>query len=280
VGDPGFFGGSVLLEGKRIIVTGGARGIAAGTVRSYVREGAQVAVMDIRDELGRQVVDEASALGPGEATYYHCDAADRKEVFEVFDSAIGAMGGLEVLAHVVGVNPGFRLAEEIDDKTWDFVFDVNVKGTLYTNQAVCAHMRKQGYGKIINYGSPAGLVGSAGCADYGASKGAVISWSRSIAKEWGRYGIRVNVVNPAIETPLRHEALANSSAFEPDGPLPISWAPTDEQWKSQLLVFGKTGLKGDAEQDMGPVMVFLASEGSDFMTGQMFNVDGGLCFVR
>src|SRR5690606_33824312 len=90
-------------KGKRLIVTGVALAIAAGTVRGYVQAGATVAVLDIQDEVGQKVVEHANTLGEGKATYYHCNVANRDEVFSVFEQAAKDMGGLDVLAHVAGV---------------------------------------------------------------------------------------------------------------------------------------------------------------------------------
>src|SRR5213593_4151898 len=148
---------SMLLRDRRIIVTGGASGIAAATVRAYAREGARV----------------AAQAGPG-VTYYHCDISRRVEVDDVFARAAAAMGGLDVLANVAGVERGTP-AEDIPDAEWDLVFAVNVKGTLYTNQAAFRHMKGRG-GRIINFGSGAGIRGQRGSAHYSAAKGAVMAW--------------------------------------------------------------------------------------------------------
>ena len=187
---------SMLLRDRRIIVTGGASGIAAATVRAYAREGAHVASLDVNDEGGRRVAAEA---GPA-VTYYHCDVARRAEVDEVFTRAAAAMGGLDVLVNVAGVERGTP-GENIPDAEWDLVFDVNVKGTLYTNQAAFRHLREHG-GRIINFGSGAGIRGQRGSAHYSAAKGAVMAWTRTVAQEWARYGITVNSIVPAIWTPM------------------------------------------------------------------------------
>src|SRR5262249_35669057 len=157
------------LTGKRIVVTGGANGIAAATVRAYAREGATVWSLDIADENGRAVAADA---GPA-VTYRHCDIARRDEGFTAVDAAVQTMGGLDVLANVAAVERGTP-AEDIPDAEWDLVFQVNVKGTLYTNQAAFRHLRDHG-GSIINFGSGAGIRGQRGSAHYSASKAAVMS---------------------------------------------------------------------------------------------------------
>jgi NAD(P)-dependent dehydrogenase (short-subunit alcohol dehydrogenase family) len=267
------------LDGVRAIVTGGARGIGAGVVRSFTREGAQVTALDVRDDLGADLAAAASETGPGVVGYARCDVSDRAAVNQAFDEAAARMGGLDVLIHVAGIQPAWHLAEDIADEVWDRVFDINVKGTLYTNQAACLLMKPHGYGKIVNFSSMAGVVGSPGLGPYSSSKAAQLGWTRTVAKEWGRYGIRVNAVNPYIQTPLRGEGLA-ATAFEPDGPVPKRWGPDEARDRAALLVPGRTGLKGDADDDLGPVLVFLATRGSDFITGQMIQIDGGVLSAR
>src|SRR5262245_34825989 len=120
----------MLLKDKRIIVTGGASGIGAATVRAYVAEGARVVSVDVNDSAGAQV---ASGAGSN-AHFMHCDIADRKDVFAVFERAATLLGGLDAMANVAGVERRTP-AEDIPDEEWDLIFGVNVKGTLYTNQA-------------------------------------------------------------------------------------------------------------------------------------------------
>ncbi|MBP1970769.1 3-oxoacyl-[acyl-carrier protein] reductase [Virgibacillus natechei] len=256
------------LEGKRIIITGGASGMAAATVRTYVKEGAIVASLDINDELGEQVVQEANEIGPGKATYFHCNIADRAEVKATFEKATKELGGLDVLAHVAAVQKGIPAAE-ITDEDYDFLMNINIRGTINTNQEAFNAMRDQGNGVIINYGSISGIRKEAGAALYSASKGAVMSWTRSIAAEWGPYGIRVNAVLPAINTPMYEEARANMT--------PEQLAENDAENKREIALGGKYG---DPDEDLGPVMIFLASNGSKFITGQLLPVDGGQAAVR
>src|SRR4029453_11164962 len=186
----------MLLRGKRIVVTGGASGIAAATVRAYAREGATVWSLDVADDRGRQVAAEAGAA----VTYRHCDIARRDQGFAAIDEAAAAMGGLDVRANVAAVERG-PPGEDIPDDEWDLVFAVNVKGTVYTNQAAFRHLQDHG-GAIINFGSGAGIRGQRGSAHYSASKAAVMSWTRTVAQEWAKYGIRVNNVVPAIWTQM------------------------------------------------------------------------------
>jgi NAD(P)-dependent dehydrogenase (short-subunit alcohol dehydrogenase family) len=252
----------MLLQGKRIIVTGGANGIAAATVRAYAREGAVVWSVDVDDERGRQVAGEAGKA----VKFRHCDIAKREQVLAVFDEAARAMGGLDALANVAAVERGTP-AEDIPDAEWDLVFNVNVKGTLYTNQAAFRHL-KDGGGSIINFGSGAGIRGQRGSAHYSASKAAVMSWTRVVAQEWGKYAIRVNNVVPAIWTQMYDEYRSRMSDQE---------RMVHDMTMQHVIPLG--GKLGNPDRDAAPLMVFLASDMSRFITGQTIPVDGGMVMV-
>jgi 2-hydroxycyclohexanecarboxyl-CoA dehydrogenase len=250
------------LTGKRIVVTGGANGIAAATVRAYAREGARIASLDVEDDRGRQV---AAAAGSA-VSYYRCDVADAAQVNEVFDRAATDMGGIDVLAAVAAVE-GPKAAEDLTAADLERMFRVNVYGTVYTNQAAFRHMKARG-GRIINFGSGAGIRGQRGSAHYSASKGAVMSWTRTVAQEWARYGITVNSVVPAIWTRMYDAYRGHLSVHE----LEIH----DATMKHAVPLGGRLG---DPDRDIAPVMVFLAGDGPRFVTGQIFPVDGGMVML-
>ncbi|WP_017187735.1 SDR family NAD(P)-dependent oxidoreductase [Alkalibacillus haloalkaliphilus] len=256
------------LEGKRIVVTGGSRGMGAATVRSYVKAGATVASLDVLDDQGKEVVDEANNVGPGTATYYHCDLENRSEIQTVLQQIAKDFGGVDVLAHVAAVQKSAP-AVEISDEDYSFLMDINVKGTIVINQEAYKVMSEQGQGAIINYGSISGLRKEAGASLYSASKGAVMSWTRSVAAEWGPDGVRVNAVLPAIDTPMYREARSRLSSEQ--------LIAMDQQIKQEIPL---GGVYGDPDEDLGPVMVFLASDDSKFITGQLLPVDGGQATVR
>ncbi|KMY44352.1 hypothetical protein AC622_08905 [Bacillus sp. FJAT-27916] len=258
------------LEGKRIIVTGGASGIGAGTVRAYVREGAIVAALDINDEAGNKVVSEANAQGPGRAVYYHCNISKPEEVFAVFELAGKEMGGLDVLAHVAGIE-SLKKAEEYEPQDMDLVWGININGTIYANQAACKIMKEQdGEGAIINFASDVALAGQPNGALYAASKGAVLSWTRTIAYEWAiRYNIRCNCVNPTMKTPMYQEYLDNLEEGE-----------RAKFLAAERMKVPMRGEMGDVDRDMAPVMVFLASDASGYINGQIIPVNGGRNMLR
>ena len=252
------------LRNKKIIVTGSAQGLGASTVRAYVAAGAQVAAMDVDADKGEAAL--AGLDGPGSAFFITCNVGDRAEVDAAFDAAVKRLGGLDVLAHVAGVHRHAK-THDVPDETLAWLFNVNVNGTIYTNGAAYRHM-PQG-GSIINFGSESGLTAEINNAVYGASKAAVHAWTRSVAREWGKRGIRLNAVLPYMVTPMYErfrEALSDADL-----------AAHDKATAEQIPLGGKFG---NADTDLAPVMVFLAGEGSRFITGQLLPVDGGLISVR
>ncbi|EQB06176.1 SDR family NAD(P)-dependent oxidoreductase [Sphingobium baderi] len=254
------------LNEKKIVVTGCAQGIGASAVQAFVREGAEVFAMDIDPEGGRSVVERANAKGPGNAHFIACDVGDRTAVDAAFDAAVAKMGRLDVLAHIAGVHR-HAATHDVPDDTLEWIFNINVNGTIYTNGAAYRHMPEGG--AIINFGSESGLTAEINNAVYGASKAAVHTWTRSVAREWGKRGIRVNAVLPYIVTPMYErfrEALS-----------PEDLTAHDKATAEQIPLGGKFG---NADTDLAPVLVFLASEGARFITGQLIPVDGGLISVR
>ena len=254
------------LSQKKIIVTGCAQGIGASALRAFVAEGAEVFAMDIDPEGGHAAVDRANVDGPGRAHFIACDVGDRAAVDTAFHAAVAEMGRLDVLAHVAGVHR-HAPTHDVPDDTLEWIFNINVNGTIYTNGAAYRHMPNGG--AIINFGSESGLTAEINNAVYGASKAAVHTWTRSVAREWGKRGIRVNAVLPYIATPM-YERFREALSSE-------DLAAHDKATAEQIPLGGKFG---NADIDLAPVLVFLAGEGSRFITGQLIPVDGGLISVR
>lgn len=249
------------LSGRRIIVTGGASGMGEGLVRALPAHGAAVASLDINAGLGAPI---ATATG---ASFFQVDVTDKASVDAAVAHAVAALGGLDVLIHAAGVAPGAH-AQDIALEMWNQAIAINATGTFLVNQAVFPHLREEG-GSIVNFASSAGVVGYPGKAAYAAAKGAVAAWTRSIACEWGAFGIRVNAIAPAIWTPMYDRTRA---AMSPD-----QLAAHDAALARHIPLGGKLG---DIERDLVPVVVFLASEASRFVTGQIVPVDGGVLMMR
>lgn len=251
---------------KRIVVTGAARGIGASALRAYVSEGAQVVGVDV-EASGSDVAQAATDTGPGRAYFHRADLRLRPDVAAAFAAADELLGGLDVLVNVAGIERR-AAAEAISDAEWDAMFDVNVRGTMLTNQAAFRRLRQRG-GSIINFGSDSGLVPHLNGAHYSAAKAAVMAWTRTIAHEWGRFGIRANSVLPAIQTPMYKEYLSRLSEDEVRA--------HREKMRARIPLGGQLG---EPDRDLAPVLVFLASDASRFITGQLIAVDGGKVSVR
>ncbi len=256
------------LEGNRIVVTGGARGIGGSAVAAFARAGATVTSLDLLDELGEQVAAAATSAGPGRARYIHCDITDRAAVESAFAQAAGAMGGIDRLVNVAAVERRAP-AEQISDADWDLTLNVNVRGTFLTNQLAFPHLVAAGGGRIVNYASGAAFYPYVGGAHYSASKGAVISWTRTIAHEWAPHGIAANVVCPAMWTPMYEESRARYS--------PEQLVEHEAKMKQRIPLGGRLG---DPDADMAPVLVFLLSEDARFINAQVISVDGGMVPLR
>src|SRR4051794_3289681 len=240
----------MLLQGKRIVVTGGGSGMGAATVRAYAREGASVVSLDRDEEQGRRVASETE----GDVTFLRCDVSDRLDVDAAFDAALERLGGLDVLAHAAGIWRRL-LAADADETVWDQLLAVNLKGTLYTNWAAQRAMRESGGGSIINFGSGTGIDTGGDAVAYGVSKAAVHSWTRSISREWGQWGIRANAVAPAIATHMAALAVATRREL-------LSPEEAAER-ERRFAARAPSGVPlGDPDRDFAPVMVFLAGDGS------------------
>jgi 3-oxoacyl-[acyl-carrier protein] reductase len=246
------------LQNKKIIVTGGAQGMGESTVRAYLAEGANVVAMDLQEDQGRRVVNSLPENLRTRARFEPVDVSEPASVKKAFTQATRIMGGLDVLVHVAGVQRS-KPTLDFTPEDIDFLIRTNLMGTIYTNQEALRHMLPLSKGVILNFGSDSGLIPITNISVYSASKGGVMAWTRSIAGEFGSHGIRVNTVVPAIKTPMTTRGRAERSTTYTSVPLGGDLGETS---------------------DLDPVMVFLASEESRFITGQMISVNGGLTMVR
>jgi NAD(P)-dependent dehydrogenase (short-subunit alcohol dehydrogenase family) len=255
------------LAGTRAVVTGGASGMGAGIVAAFTAAGGTVVSFDLQSGPGTEIAEKATADGPGRARFVEGDVTDQDSVDAGFDRAVELLGGLDVLVHAAGIAPGAP-AESITVAEWERVLSVNATGTFLTNQAAFRHLRERG-GRILNFASAAGVIGLRNKAHYAASKGAVLAWTRTVAQEWGRSGVTVNAIAPAISTPMYATTRASMTAEQ--------LAAHDAQMAAVMPIDGRLG---DVDRDLVPLMIFLAGPGSRFITGQVFAVDGGMLMVR
>jgi len=239
------------LEGRRAVVTGGARGIGFGIAERFVAEGATVALIDRRaDDV------KAAAAALGEAPAVVADLADVTEAGGAVEQAADALGGLDVLVNNAGILHMAPLLE-IDVADWDRTFAVNVRSMLLTMQAAVPLMVAAGGGKIVNMASMGGKLGAPGQAHYCASKAAVIELTRVAAMELGPLGITVNCICPGY-------VLTEMGAATRTPEMVAAWTA-----KSPL---GRLGTPGD----VAAMALFLASADGDYCTGQAMNVTGGM----
>jgi NAD(P)-dependent dehydrogenase (short-subunit alcohol dehydrogenase family) len=244
------------LQGRRILVTGAANGIGAAAVHVLREAGAAVVATYHRTP----PPDDAG-------TWMPCDLRDAAAVDAMVSGAAETLGGLDVLLHAAGLwQPG--IPGRITGEDIDFLVDTNLKATIFTNQAAYAVMRNDGGGRIINFGSGEAVMGSPISAVYAATKGAVSAWTRSIARAWAAEKVSAIALAPAVETP------GADRLREFLGPAAADFL--DEQIKATIPLGGALG---DPVNDLGPTLVFLCSEGSRFITGQLIAVDGGLVML-
>lgn len=254
------------LAGKRFIVTGAATGMGAATTAAFVREGAKV--VGFYRRRGYEALTEQLTGEAGSVRFLKVDVAEQDQVMPAFAQAVELLGGLDGLIHAAAISPTTAAEDIRHDQLMD-VLRVNVGGTMLTNQAALPYLKANGGGRIINFASSTGATGSAIKADYAASKGAVMAWSRSIATAWAKHDITVNMICPVISTDMYR---ATRAAMTPE-----QLAAHDASLATSIPLGGRFG---DAERDFAPVAVFLAGDGARFMTGQMFSVDGGVLMVR
>ncbi len=246
------------LQDKVAIVTGAGQGIGRMTAMTFAREGAKVVVADMNEETAGQVVDEITAAG-GQAMKCGVNVAKADSV-EAMVNATKEWGGgrIDVLVNNAGITKDSRLQKMTEDQ-WDAVINVNLKGVWLCGKAVATTMVEQGSGSIINASSIVGLYGNFGQSNYAATKGGVIAMTYTWSVELGPKGVRVNAIAPGFtQTPM------------------IETVPE----KVLDDIKGKTPLRRLGQpEDIANAYLFLASDESSFITGQVLAVNGGLMRV-
>ena len=243
-----------LLENKVAVVTGGGRGIGEAIARRLAGEGAAIAVCDVMLDTAQEV---ATSLGKNgtKASAYAVNVTDSKQVKEVCDKIVADFGRVDILVNNAGITRD-GLLMRMSDEDWDAVLGVNLKGAFLFTRSLCRTMLQQRSGVIVNIASIVGMTGNAGQANYSASKAGLIGFTKTMAKELASRGIRSNAVAPGfIKTPMTDKLSEEARK-----------ALTDH------IALKRLGLP----EDVADVVLFLASDLSGYVTGQVIAVDGGL----
>lgn len=250
------------LSGKVALVTGGSRGIGRAIALGLAEAGADIILASRKPLDLEATAQEISQLGrralPVTANVRHLP-----EIENLVEQAVGEFGRIDILVNNAGTNPVFGSVLDIDEKVWDVILGLNLKGYFFLSQKVARLMRKQGGGVIINVSSDAGISPAVGLGVYSISKAGVIMLTKVLAQELGQYNIRVNAVAPGIVRTKFSEAL----------------------WANPLIsaeAADNTALKHVAEpEEIATAALYLASEASSHMTGETLVLDGGrFCSVR
>jgi NAD(P)-dependent dehydrogenase (short-subunit alcohol dehydrogenase family) len=245
------------LQDRVAIVTGGGQGLGLGIAHALASEGVNLVLTGRTEAKLRQAEAALKAHGV-QVLVVPGDTRRRADADQAVAAAIEQFGRIDALVNnAQSSTPGVPL-EAVTDENWRETLESGLYGTLYFMQAVLPHMKQRGSGRIVNFASRTGIEGTRGFAPYAAAKEGIRGLSRVAAREWGAYGITVNVVCPAALTPAAQTYLeANPSELT--------------RYLSEIAL----GRLGDPEKDIGRLVAFLCSDSAGYVTGQTINADGG-----
>ncbi len=244
------------LDGKKAVVTGGGRGVGRAVSLAFGREGADLIINYLRNEAAaEEVVSEVKEMGH-DALAVKADVAVKEDAERIIAACLDRFGRIDILVNNAGIsNPA--MLHKMTEEQWDEVVDIHLKGAFLCTQAASRHFMEQSYGKIINVTSVAGMVGTTGQINYAAAKGGLISFTKSCARELARYHVTANVISLGIVLTDMTKKL-------------------QEDPKLQEIYMRRILLNRYAKpEDIAPAFVFLASDESNYITGQLLCVDGG-----
>ncbi|MBL7130756.1 MAG: 3-oxoacyl-[acyl-carrier-protein] reductase [Candidatus Omnitrophica bacterium] len=242
------------LKDRVSLITGAARGIGKEIALNFAREGSNIVVFDVDLEAAQSTQREIEDLGR-RAMSFKVDVTNLRQIEEMMNLILDKFSKIDILVNNAGITKD-NLILRMSEEDWDRVLSVNLKGAFNCIKVVSRQMIKKRYGKVVNVASIIGMIGNAGQTNYAASKGGLIALTKSLAKELASRNINVNAVAPGfIETPMT--------------------AKLPKDYKKQMLENIPMGKFGSPE-DVAKVCLFLASSESDYMTGQVIVVDGGM----
>jgi 3-oxoacyl-[acyl-carrier protein] reductase len=243
------------LEGRVAIVTGGGGGLGEGICGALAAADAAVAAVDVAREDAERVAERISSNG-ARCVALEADVSDRRSTEAMVENVVGEFGGVDILVNNAAIYP-LRPWTEIEEEEWDRVMAVNLKGYFLCARAVFPHMRDRGDGRIVNVASITFFIGWAGFLDYVSSKGAVIGFTRTLAREVGADGVTVNAVSPG--------------AF----PTAAERVHPDQEALNRRILEQQCLKRRGTPEDVGNLVTFLASDAASFITGQTIMIDGG-----
>ena len=251
--------GAISLRDKKLVITGGARGLGRSFAAAASEAGARVLIADILEEAGLQTASDLRAKGQ-DVQFMPLDLELPASVAELAPGAERTLGGVDGLVNcgAIATGIGGRNCEEIDIETWDRVMTVNVRGTWLATRALLPALRGTGSGKIVNIASDTAMWGAPLLLHYVASKGAVIAMTRSLARELGNDGIAVNAVAPGL-------TLVEATRSVPEE-------------RHRHYVDGRAMNRPQYPDDVTGAVLFLLSDAAEFITGQVLPVNGGFVF--
>jgi len=248
----------MILQGKVAIVTGARQGIGEGVALSMARAGADLMLVSRSISRNDSVVQAILDTGR-RVEVMQVDVSNREQVQQMVERTLSVFGRVDILFNNAGISKPAMLWKMTEDQ-WDQVINVNLKGTFNCMQAVAKTMMEQKSGAIINITSSAGLLGTVGQVNYTAAKGGVYALTKSAAKELARYGITVNTVAPMAETEM------------------TKTIATDPKFRDKYLERIPMGRFAQPDE-IGPAVVFLASDEARYITGQTLCIDGGMVML-
>ncbi|MBU1913161.1 MAG: 3-oxoacyl-[acyl-carrier-protein] reductase [Candidatus Omnitrophica bacterium] len=242
------------LEGKVALITGGARGIGKEIAMLFARNGSNIAICDVNLEEAEKTAQEIRGLGR-ESLAFKADVTDSSQVQDMVDKILDKFNKIDILINNAGITKD-NLLLRMSEEEWDKVIAVNLKGTFVCTKFVSKVMLKQRFGKMVNLASIIGIIGNAGQANYAASKAGIIGLTKSVAKELASRNICVNAIAPGF---IRTDMTSK---------LP-------EEVQKKMLSVIPLARFGEAK-DVADLALFLSSESSSYITGQVIQVDGGM----
>jgi NAD(P)-dependent dehydrogenase (short-subunit alcohol dehydrogenase family) len=250
------------FQNKAIIVTGAGNGMGRASALAFAREGGGVAVADINAADGQATVQQIADAG-GRAIFVHCDVRRAADVQRLVAATVDAFGGVDVLHNNAGVVK-YNTVVDMPEEDWDWVIGINLKASFLTCKYSIPEMRKRGGGAIVNTASVQAFASQQQVAAYSASKGAIVSFTMTVALDHAAENIRCNCIAPgSIQTPMLEAAANLFSAHDP--------AQALRDW-GRAHPLGRVG----TPEEVARLVLFLASDDAAFCTGGCYRVDGGL----